>query len=86
MHACLGIVHPNPLQLLLPVCLSLSLLRLIYSISFPQPLSLLRALGPFSEMLTRGNPAPKNLGTPRPGPSQPSVEATGLPRPWVGPL
>lgn len=46
MHACLGIIHPNPLQLLLlPVCLSLSLLRLIY-LPFPS-LSPLKPSGRF---------------------------------------
>lgn len=34
-------------------------------------------------MLTRRNPAPRTLERPRRGPSQPSVEATGLPRRWA---
>lgn len=64
MHACLGIIHPNPLQLLLPVCLSLSLLRLIY---LPFPSLSPQALGPFPEMLTRRNPVPRTLERPAQG-------------------
>lgn len=80
----------TPLQLLPPVALLLSACSSPPRLSsFPQPTH--QALGPFHSVAGThaqvANPGPKipwRRGT-RWGPSQPSVEATGLPRRPVGP-
>lgn len=66
MHACLGIIHPNPLQLLLPVCLSPSLLRLIHLLS-PASLSPQSSRAVSLRMLTRRNPVRRTLERPAQG-------------------
>lgn len=80
MHACLGRLQyypPRSSSANPPGCLSLSLSPPHLSI-FPQPP--LRLSARFPQMLARRNPVRENLGRARQGPSQPSVEATGLPR------